>query len=132
MRFQLPDGQIVAIDQPFSYNGVNYPAAWLRSMTPAEREAFGAVELPEPPAPPPPPPQVPQVISPRQARRALASAGLLAQVEALVAQQPENVRIDWEYAIEIRRDDPTLTALAAGLGLDDAALDALFTQAASL
>lgn len=46
MRFQFPDGQIVMIDQPFSLNGYNYGAGWLRQATPAQREAIGAVELP--------------------------------------------------------------------------------------
>lgn len=49
MRFSLPDGQTVRIDQPFTMGGVNYPSNWLRLMTPTERTAFGAIELPEPP-----------------------------------------------------------------------------------
>jgi len=48
MRFSLPDGQTVRIDQPFNMGDVQYPANWLRLMTPAERLEFGAVELPEP------------------------------------------------------------------------------------
>ena len=49
MRFSLPDGQVVRIDQPFDMGGIQYPSNWLRLMTPSERLAFGAVELPEPP-----------------------------------------------------------------------------------
>ena len=49
MRFSLPDGQVVRIDQPFDMGGIQYPSNWLRLMTPNERLAFGAVELPEPP-----------------------------------------------------------------------------------
>jgi len=48
MRFLLPDGQTVLIDRPFTYNGVQYPANWLRVMTPDQRIEFGAVEQPEP------------------------------------------------------------------------------------
>jgi hypothetical protein len=48
MRFQLPDGQIVRIDTPFTLNEIQYPSNWLRLMTPADRAAFGAIELPEP------------------------------------------------------------------------------------
>jgi|DEB19_MinimDraft_3_1074340.scaffolds.fasta_scaffold24088_2 hypothetical protein len=48
MRFSLPDGQTVRIDQPFTMGGVNYPYNWLRLMTPSERMQFGAIELPEP------------------------------------------------------------------------------------
>jgi hypothetical protein len=132
MRFQLPDGQIVRIDTPFKLYEVNYPANWLRLMTPGERVQFGAVELTEPPAPPPPPAQPPQVVSARQARRALAARGLLEQVETLVAQQSDTVKIDWEYAVEFRREDPTLNTLAEALPLTPADLDALFTEAAAL
>ena len=49
MRYVLPDGQTVRIDQEFEMGGVRYPSNWLRLMTPTERTAFGAVELPEPP-----------------------------------------------------------------------------------
>lgn len=49
MRFRLPDNQIVQMDAPFEMDGVQYPANWLRLMTPEQRVAFGAVELPEPP-----------------------------------------------------------------------------------
>ena len=48
MKFSLPDGQTVRVDQPFTMGGVNYPHNWLRLMTPTERMQFGAVELPEP------------------------------------------------------------------------------------
>ena len=48
MRFQLPDGQIVRIDQPFTFNDVQYPSNWLRLMSVQDRISFGAVELPEP------------------------------------------------------------------------------------
>lgn len=49
MRYALPDGQTVRIDQPFDMGGIQYPSNWLRLMTPSERVEFGAVELPEPP-----------------------------------------------------------------------------------
>lgn len=80
----------------------------------------------------PPPPVVPTVVSMRQARLALNAAGLLGQVEAAVASSTEDVRIEWQYSSEIRRDWPTLVLLAGALGLTDAQLDALFAQAATL
>lgn len=49
MKFSLPDGQVVRIDQEFEMGGVRYPSNWLRLMTPTERTEFGAIELPEPP-----------------------------------------------------------------------------------
>ena len=60
MRYALPDGQTVRIDQEFEMGGVRYPSTWLRLMTPTERTEFGAVDLLEPPAqvrPYPPPPR---------------------------------------------------------------------------
>ncbi len=50
MRFQLPDGRIVALDQAFAHDGVNYPADWLRRASSADRAALGAIELAPPPA----------------------------------------------------------------------------------
>ena len=48
-RWQLPNGQIVVIDRPFVYDGIQYPANWLRLSTLADKDALGLVELPEPP-----------------------------------------------------------------------------------
>lgn len=83
-----------------------------------------------------PPPPVPVAISMRQARLALLAAGHLASVEvaidAMESPQREAARIEWEYATEVRRDNPLLQLLAPGLGLDAAALDAMFVTAASL
>ena len=50
MRFQLPGGRIVALDQEFTHNGVNYPADWLRRAAPEDRDALGLIELASPPA----------------------------------------------------------------------------------
>lgn len=79
-------------------------------------------------------PAIPQVVSKFQAKAALHQAGLLAQVEALMASEstPMLARLAWADAQEFRRTSPTVAAMAAALGLDDAALDALFTQAASI
>ena len=82
------------------------------------------------PAPPPEPPPVPQSVTPLQARRALRGAGLMPAVEAALAQADDDARDAWEYAIEVRRDDPLLAAMAAQIGLTDADLDALFRDAA--
>lgn len=79
---------------------------------------------------------VPQSISMRQARLALLGAGLLtaidAAINALPSPQKEAARIEWEYATEVRRDNPLLQALTPGLGLDGTALDALFAAGAAL
>lgn len=75
---------------------------------------------------------VPATVSMRQARLALAGAGLLSAVDAAVAAASQAVQIEWEYATSIERTWPTLAALQSALGLTDQQLDALFTTAAAL
>ncbi|MBM4231690.1 MAG: hypothetical protein FJ184_13305 [Gammaproteobacteria bacterium] len=94
MRFSLPDGQIVRIDQPFNMGDVQYPSNWLRLMTPSERLEFGAVELPEPE--PPVTPYVPTafdeirnleaLITPRRLREAVLTPEGKAWLEGIDAQ----------------------------------------------
>lgn len=79
---------------------------------------------------------VPEVVTMRQARLALLSAGLLAQVNTAVANMPgtegDAARIEWEYAQEVRRDSPLVAGLSAALGLTDETLDNLYKVAAGL
>ncbi len=70
--------------------------------------------------------------TPRQARLALQQAGLLAAVEAWIASADEATRIEWEFALEIRRDWQPLAACASALGLTDEQLDGLFALAGAL
>lgn len=72
------------------------------------------------------------VCTPRQARLALQQAGLLGAVTAWIATAEETTRIEWEFALEIRRDWPPLLACAAALGMSDVDLDSLFTLAVAL
>ena len=78
----------------------------------------------------------PQVVTMRQARLALLGVGKLDDVAAAIAGLPspqkEAAQIEWEYSAEVKRDSALVTQLAPALGLDAAALDALFTQAATL
>ena len=79
---------------------------------------------------------IPTTVSMRQARLALLKIGKLAEVDTVIDSLPEPqksaARIEWEYALDVAREWPTLLALAPLLGLDDAALDALFVEAAKL
>jgi hypothetical protein len=78
-------------------------------------------------------PQAPEVVSARQARLALLAAGLLDQVEQAVAASSPQVRIAWEYATELRRDDPDLNAmLKTAFSKTDSEIDALFLSASRL
>ena len=71
-------------------------------------------------------------ITPRQARLILLEHGFLDVVEAMVAQQPESVRIQWEYAIDIKRNDPLVCALLEGMGQTPEQIDTLFMLAKTL
>ena len=97
----------------------------------AWREAGG---MPLPPEPTPP--YVPASVTMRQARLALLGAGLLASVDAAIdslpSPQKEAARIEWEYATEVQRVSGLVPMMGAALGLDDAALDALFVAAVAL
>lgn len=87
-------------------------------------------------APPAPPPAIPQAVTMRQARLALLGAGLLDDVEAAINAMSEPAktaaRIEWDYSSELQRAHPLVTQLGGALGLDAAALDALFVTAADL
>lgn len=86
--------------------------------------------------PEPAPPYVPPSVTMRQARLALLGAGLLDAVEAAIVALPspqkEAARIEWEYATEVQRSSGLVPMMGEALGLDDAAMDALFIAAAAL
>ena len=90
--------------------------------------ASAPVVVPAPVLPAP----TPTVITMRQARLALLAAGLLDTVDASIALLPRTAQIEWEYAQDVQRDNPLIGMLAAGLGLNTAALDALFVAGAAL
>ena len=80
--------------------------------------------------------QVQPSVSMRQARLALLGAGKLAAVDAAINSLPEPAKsaakIEWEFSNEVFRDRGLVKQLGAALGLNDAALDALFIAAAKL
>lgn len=109
------------------------PFAWrpcLSEVTPQTHKYEGGqfVALPVVPTPVP----VPQSVTPRQARLALLAAGLLDDVNAAVAAAGPQAQIDWDYALEIRRDNALIASMAAGLNLTDEQIDDLFRAAAVL
>lgn len=81
--------------------------------------------------------QVPASVTMRQARLALLGAGLLDDVDAAIAAIPDATQrraatIEWEYAQTVDRASPFAQQMAAGLGITQQQLDALFVQAATL
>lgn len=83
--------------------------------------------------PPPEPVQIPKSVTMRQARIALSKQGLLQTVQTAIQNSDNEVlKIEWEYATEIKRDWPTLQSIALLLNLTDSQLDALFLEASTL
>ena len=73
------------------------------------------------------------VITMRQARLALLQAGLLTTIQnAITTSTDEAMKIEWEYATEIKRSWPNLIALTTSLGMTTEDLDALFVLGKSL
>ena len=117
--------------------------AWVAIEDNSTIERFNFTRADFPDAQPPALPEyvpvvvaVPEVVTMRQARLALLGAGLLAQVDAAIASMPEPQRtaasIEWEYSNALQRSNPFVSQLGAALGLDDAAIDAMFVEAAKL
>jgi len=83
------------------------------------------------------PPAIPATVTAVQIRLWLVAHGItLEQVDAAIAALPdetrEATRIEWEYSGTIHRSSSTLVAMAAAFGMDAAAIDAAFIEAASL
>ena len=81
---------------------------------------------------------VPESVSARQIRLWLVTHGIpLATVDATIdsiADQAtrDTVRVEWDYAPYVERSHRFLVPLAAALGLDEAAVDQAFREAATL
>jgi hypothetical protein len=96
------------------------------------RREDGGGWTPPPVAPPEPVPPV--VVTPRQFRLALLGADLLDDVEDLMAAPatPRAMRIEWEYATEIRSDYSGWTQMLALIDKSHDDLMALFDAAAQI
>jgi hypothetical protein len=77
-------------------------------------------------------PKVPYSITPRQARLALNFYDLRSSVDAAMLMASQNIKDEWAFANEIRRDWPALQVLAASLGITNTQLDELFIYGATL
>lgn len=74
---------------------------------------------------------VPSAVTPRQARLALLTAGLLDQVEEAVNVAGGATKITWEFATTIKRNSPLIETLVGSLGLTSEQIDTLFRYAAA-
>ena len=75
---------------------------------------------------------VPQQVTMRQARLALLSAGLLDDVEMVIAAAGREAQLEWEYAAAVDRSNPAVAAVQQQEALTDAQIDDLFREAAKL
>lgn len=75
---------------------------------------------------------VPQSVTMRQAARALLDAGLLDDVEALVATLPRAYQIDWAKASVVERSNPLVEIVRQQKSMTDTQIDDLFITAATL
>ncbi len=75
---------------------------------------------------------VPQQVTMRQARLALLSAGLLDDVEIVIAAAGREAQLEWEYAAVVDRSGPIVAIVQQQKALTDAQIDDLFREAAKL
>lgn len=71
---------------------------------------------------------IPESVSMRQARLILLQYGMLNQIDTAVKVLGGAAEIEWEYASEVRRDNP----LVGAMGLSDTELDNMFLEASNL
>jgi hypothetical protein len=81
-----------------------------------------------------PAPQKSQSVTPFQAKAALLDAGLLDDIEALIADPATDrkVVLAWNNAITFERLSPMVAGIAVALGWTDEELDDLFAAAAQI
>ncbi|MBO1078099.1 hypothetical protein [Roseomonas haemaphysalidis] len=78
------------------------------------------------------PPELPVPdLTPLQLRQGLLGAGMLDEVETLIAAGAVELRLAYNHASIFERHHPMIEALADQIGLSDAAVDHLFRAAAA-
>jgi hypothetical protein len=130
MYLKLTDALFMSVDAVTEAAYADLPAAKrpkLYSATSKEVKAYLAAQEES---------AKPKRVTMRQARLALLKAGLLDNVQDIVANMPgaegAAARIEWEYSSEILRAQPLVSQLGAALKLTPADLDALFLSASTL
>ena len=80
-----------------------------------------------------PPPTIPSSVTRLQALLVLEAGGYLSTVDAYMATlvRGNSSRLAWENAQVFERSSPVVAAMGAMLGLDAAAIDALFIAAST-
>lgn len=80
---------------------------------------------------------IPESVTMRQARLMLLQQGMLDAVETAIGAVEDDatrkaIQIEWEYALDLRRDWPALQMITQAMGIDGQQLDTLFIDAAKL
>ena len=75
---------------------------------------------------------VPQQVTIRQARLALLKAGLLDDVEVVIAAAGREAQLEWEYTSVVERSNPVIAIVQQQQGMTDEQIDDLFREAAKL
>ncbi len=130
------DGEEIAVDRRYHPDFVATLVAVPAGATVAAGDKYVGGQFVLPPVTPTLPAPVPAQVSMRQARLALLNAGKLAAVDTAIASLPsprkEAARIEWDYSATVERGSAIVALLGPLLDLDEAALDALFIEAAAL
>ncbi|MDR0996993.1 MAG: hypothetical protein LBL69_04935 [Zoogloeaceae bacterium] len=132
-RYKIADGSRIEVSKIGSLADVapettelEPPVAPEGQRTVWTGEAWNFEDLP--PTPPP------EKVTMRQTQLALLDAGLLDEVEALIAgmegAQGRAAQIEWKSAHDVERANPLFTFIAAQLNLSAERLDELFVEAA--
>lgn len=77
-------------------------------------------------------PVVPSSVTMRQARLALLAAGLLDDVNTLIASIGQEAAITWEFATEVQRNNELVIAVLTSKGFTENQIDDLFVSADKL
>jgi hypothetical protein len=127
-------GQEVPIDQRFSPQIVATLAVVPGGAPVAQGDTYNGTSFGPAPAAPAPP--IPAQVTMRQARLALLAVGKLGAVDTAIASlsspERDEAQIEWDYSYTVDRTSAIVSLLGPALGLDEAALDALFSAAAKL
>jgi len=83
-------------------------------------------------------PKSPEVWTPRQLRIALIKSGIsLTNIESQIdaiedSAQKEIARVEWEYALEIKKEHPLVSMMATNLNLTEQQVNDIFSLAVTL
>jgi formate-dependent phosphoribosylglycinamide formyltransferase (GAR transformylase) len=106
-------------------------SAWLCDGVIYPLSVLGDVVISDYVEPPADTPEI-NVISMRQARLQLLAMDLLDAVNTQISTMSQAAQIEWEYATEVQRSNPLVSALQTALSMTDSDMDLFFSDASVL